>query len=281
MDDLRLMLQQERAEGQEILTIADGNSPATHDEFVQFFHWYDMTDLVPDDAPPTCSRSRVDLRPTEIAFGTRAFSSTLKSVGFYPFYHFNGSDHREIELVFEREPLFQGGLTNTWHKRTINPRNPKHTKQFNEILRKLHKKSGTLKCLQKIEKDLQSNDESTRQQAEIKANNIAKWSLFELIHYSNKKVATPVPAMYIPWSPTFKHAKQAMHAAAVSARENGDDDTCQEMRIPAKKLGGLQPPGMKTLKGLPVHTENNTLRIERKRRRCFKTVVKNLLINRS
>ena len=38
MDDLRLMLQQERAEGQEILTIADGNSPATHDEFVQFFH---------------------------------------------------------------------------------------------------------------------------------------------------------------------------------------------------------------------------------------------------
>ena len=228
MDDLGLILRQERAEGREILIIADGNSTGTHDEFVIFFKKYDMTDLVPDDAPPTCSRSRVDLRPTEIAFGTRAFSSTLKSVGFYPFYHFNGSDHREIELVFEREPLFQGGLTNTWHKRTINPRNPKHTKQFNEILRKLHKKSDTLKSLHKIEKDLQSNDESIRHQVEIKANNIAKRSLFEFIHHANKKVAAPVPAMHIPWLPILKHAKQAMYAAAVSARDNGGDDTFQE-----------------------------------------------------
>ena len=37
MDDLGLILRQERAEGRKILIIADGNSTGTHDEFVNFF----------------------------------------------------------------------------------------------------------------------------------------------------------------------------------------------------------------------------------------------------
>ena len=150
LQDLGKFLSEERQRGNEILLLADGNTPKNHKEFVDFFAIYDMTDLLPDGAPPTCSRSNDSSRPTEIFFGTRLFEEAMHSIGFYPFYQFNGSDHRELEIVFNRKQLFAGSIPNTCHKRIINPKNVKHTTKFLRQLTKLHAKSKTMEALLKV-----------------------------------------------------------------------------------------------------------------------------------
>ena len=86
-------LQSERNEGRDILLLADGNTTRDHQEFKDFFIKYDMYDIIPEGAPSTCSRSNPTSPPTEIAFGTGLFEAAIQSVGFYPFYHYTGSDH--------------------------------------------------------------------------------------------------------------------------------------------------------------------------------------------
>ena len=108
-------------------------------------------------------------------FGTGLFEEdAVQSVRFYPFYHYSGSDHREIELVFDRQQLFQGGIANTWHKRVlVNPRNKAHTTTFIKTLKQLHKKSDTLNSLTQVEKGLRSDDMTTQEKAKEKAGHIA------------------------------------------------------------------------------------------------------------
>jgi hypothetical protein len=173
LSDLGKDLQKERDKGREILILADANSPATHPALCQFMKRYDMRDLIATGAPPTCTKSNEKSRPTEIVFGTQLFEQAFQGLGFYPFFHFNGSDHRELEIVFDRTLLFQGGTPNTWHKRTINPKNPKHTRKFNSILEGLHEKSKTMDALEAAEQDLKSDDPATVEKGRIKACNIA------------------------------------------------------------------------------------------------------------
>ena len=189
----------------EILLLADGNTPKNHKEFVDLFAVYDMTDLLPDQAPPTCSRSKDTSRP----FGTRLFEQAIHSLGFYPFYHFNGSDHRETEIVFNRKLLFAGSIPNTCWKRIINPKNVKHTKNFIKHLAKLHNKSKTMEALMKVEELFKSGtNKEDRKTAIIKAQNIATRSLLQYIDNANKKVVRPLPNHHIPWSPELKMARQ-------------------------------------------------------------------------
>ena len=180
-------------------------------------------------------RSNPTSPPTEIAFGTGLFEAAIQSVGFYPFYHYTGSDHRELEFVFDRQLLFQGGIANTWHKRTLNPRNKAHTTIFIETLKKLHKKSDTLKSLTQVEKDLKSDDQVTRSNAQNKACNIATRALLEFIHNANKKAASPIPSISFPWSPELKMSKKHVQQTEKEARQHADDVEKQRAWEEAKK----------------------------------------------
>ena len=140
-----------------------------------------MTDLLPENAPLTCSRSNESSRLTEIFFGTRQFKEALHGIGFYPFYHFNGSDHQEIEIEFNRKHLFAGSIPNTCNKMIINPKNAKHTKNFLTQVTKLHSKSRTMEALLRVKKLLQSGTLADREIAIAKARNIVTQSLLDYI----------------------------------------------------------------------------------------------------
>ena len=85
LSDLGKFLQDERKEEREIHFMADGNTPNNHTEFVEFFKQYDMTDIAPAHASPSCTRSNPSSPPTEIIFGSRLFEEAITGFGMYPF----------------------------------------------------------------------------------------------------------------------------------------------------------------------------------------------------
>ena len=68
LHDLSNQIRKERKEHRDVLVMGDFNTPHDHKEIVDMFAKHDMNDLVPSGAPPTCTRSSLTSRPTEVVF---------------------------------------------------------------------------------------------------------------------------------------------------------------------------------------------------------------------
>ena len=184
--------------------LGDFNSPNEHHEIVNMFAKHDMEDLIPNNAPPTCTRSAPTSRPTEVAFGTNRFEQSMAAFGIHPQFIFDGSDHRSLEIAFDKEILLGDTIPLTWTQPTINANHPKQVQTFVEELLKMHRKGRTLEALVAAEEKLQSNDPEVRKEGLKKVLNIEKRAMTEYISSATRKVLKPRSNIDIPWSTSNK-----------------------------------------------------------------------------
>ncbi|GFH47803.1 hypothetical protein CTEN210_04279 [Chaetoceros tenuissimus] len=234
-NDLSACLKKERDEGRDVLVLGDFNSPNDHQEIVDMFAQHDMVDLVPNSAPPTCTRSAPTSRPTEVAFGTTRFEQSMVTFGIHPQFMFDGSDHRSMEIAFDKEALLGDTIPLSWTQPSINANHPKQVQTFVDELLKLHRKGKTLDALLAAEEKLKSNDPDVREEGLKKVLNIEKRAMTEYIASATRAVLKPRSSIDIPWSIELATAKKARIAAKKEWERDKANDAAYNKWMESKR----------------------------------------------
>ena len=239
LHDLSSQIRKEREDKREVLVLGDFNTPNDHQELVDMFSKHDMVDLVPKGAPPTCTRSSLTSRPTEVVFGTTRFENSMESFGIHPQFVFDGSDHRTIEIAFVKDRLMGDTIPLTWTQPTINANNPKQVESFVEGFLALHKKGGTMEALLSAEEKLKSNDPTVRLEGLKKVLSIEQGTMTDYITSATRKVLKPRSNIDIPWSVELAISKKTRILARKEWEKDKENDEAynkwKESRIKYEK----------------------------------------------
>lgn len=82
--DLVLFLANKRNKGREVLYMEHHISTTQTESVNRFFQRYEMANLMPADAPPTCIKSSLESPLMQAIFDTNLFERSMESIGIYP-----------------------------------------------------------------------------------------------------------------------------------------------------------------------------------------------------